>query len=148
MILDAAAIRERLPHAGAMSLLDEVVAHDADRIHCRARSHRDPDNPLRSEPGLHALAALDYGAQAMAVHGSLGAPDSGGAPPRAGYLAAVRDLQIHARRLDTIETALDIHAERVMADARSSIYDLAVEAAGEPLLAARATVILEPGETP
>ncbi|WP_019569687.1 MULTISPECIES: hypothetical protein [unclassified Thioalkalivibrio] len=146
MILDAAAIRERLPHAGAMSLLDEVVAHDADRIHCRARSHRDPDNPLRSEPGLHALAALEYGAQAMAVHGSLGAADA--AAPRAGYLAAVRDLRIHARRLDTIETALDIHAERVMADARSSIYDLAVEAAGEPLLAARATVILEPGETP
>ncbi|PYG04394.1 MULTISPECIES: hypothetical protein [unclassified Thioalkalivibrio] len=146
MILDAAAIRERLPHAGAMSLLDEVVAHDADRIHCRARSHRDPDNPLRGEPGLHALAALEYGAQAMAVHGSLGAADS--APPRAGYLAAVRDLQIHARRLDTVETALDIHAQRVMADARSSIYDLAVEAGGERLLAARATVILESGETP
>lgn len=146
MTLDANAIRERLPHAGAMSLLDEVVAHDADAIHCRARSHRDRDNPLRGTSGLHALAALEYGAQAMAVHGSLGATDA--AAPRAGYLAAVRDLRIHARRLDTIETALDIHAERVMSDARSSIYDLAVEAAGEPLLAARATVILEPGETP
>ncbi|WP_019591147.1 hypothetical protein [Thioalkalivibrio sp. ALE20] len=146
MILDAAAIRERLPHAGAMSLLDEVVAHDADAIHCRARSHRDPDNPLRGTGGLHALAALEYGAQAMAVHGSLGASD--GAPPRAGYLAAVRDLQIHARRLDTLDAPLEIHARQVMADARSSIYDLAVEAAGEPLLAARATVILEPGETP
>ncbi|WP_018936823.1 hypothetical protein [Thioalkalivibrio sp. ALJ24] len=148
MTLDASAIRERLPHAGAMSLLDEVVAHDADAIHCRARSHRDPDNPLRGAHGLHALAALEYGAQAMAVHGSLGAPDSDGAPPRAGYLAAVRDLQIHARRLDTLDAPLEIHARQVMADARSSIYDLAVEAAGEPLLAARATVILEPGETP
>ncbi|MFO8005542.1 hypothetical protein [Thioalkalivibrio sp.] len=141
--LDHEAICRLLPHAGAMCLLDTVEAWSDTTIHCRAESHRDPANPLRGEAGLHALAALEYGAQGMAVHGALLA-DAG--PARAGYLAAVRDLQLQTRRLDNLGAALEIHAERILSDSNSSIYDLRVSADDQPVLSARATVILQPAD--
>ncbi len=141
--LDHEAICRLLPHAGAMCLLDTVEAWSDTTIHCRAESHRDPANPLRGEAGLHALAALEYGAQGMAVHGALLA-DAG--PARAGDLAAVRDLQLQTRRLDNLGAALEIHAERILSDSNSSIYDLRVSADDQPVLSARATVILQPAD--
>ncbi|WP_018876109.1 hypothetical protein [Thioalkalivibrio sp. ALE31] len=141
--LDHEAICRLLPHAGAMCLLDTVEAWSDTTIHCRAESHRDPANPLRGEAGLHALAALEYGAQGMAVHGALLA-DSG--PARAGYLAAVRDLQLQTRRLDSLGAALEIHADCILSDRNSSIYDLRVSADAQPVLSARATVILQPAD--
>ncbi|WP_018873679.1 hypothetical protein [Thioalkalivibrio sp. ALJ16] len=137
------AICQRLPHAGAMCLLDTVEAWSDSRIHCRASSHRDPHNPLRSEDGLPALAALEYGAQGMAVHGALLAASG---PARAGYLAAVRDLQVQPAPLDGLEHPLDIHAERLLSDAGSSIYLLEITAGGRAVLSARATVILQPAD--
>ncbi len=139
--LDHEAICRLLPHAGAMCLLDTVEAWSDTTIHCRAENHRDPANPLRGEAGLHALAALEYGAQGMAVHGALLA-DAG--PARAGYLAAVRDLQLQTRRLDNLGAALEIHADCILSDRNSSIYDLRVSAGAQPVLSARATVILQP----
>ncbi|MGM0672593.1 MAG: hypothetical protein ACQETY_10905 [Pseudomonadota bacterium] len=141
--LDHDAICRLLPHAGAMCLLDSVEAWSDATIHCRAGNHRDPANPLRGEAGLHALAALEYGAQGMAVHGALLA---GAGPARAGYLAAVRDLQLQTRRLDALEATLEIHAERILSDSNSSIYDLRVSADDQPVLSARATVILQPAD--
>lgn len=141
--LDHDAICRLLPHAGAMCLLDTVEHCSDAAIHCRAESHRDPANPLRGEAGLHALAALEYGAQGMAVHGALLA---GAGPARAGYLAAVRDLHLQTRRLDSLDAPLDIHAERILSDRDSSIYDLRVSAGEQPVLSARATVILQPAD--
>ncbi|WP_019623717.1 hypothetical protein [Thioalkalivibrio thiocyanoxidans] len=143
--LNHAAICRLLPHAGAMCLLEAVVAWDDQAIHCRAISHRDPENPLRNATGLPALAALEYGAQAMAVHGALLA-DTG--PPKAGFLAAVRNLHVRRALLDDLDTDLDITARSVMSDRNSSIYDLEVATDGEPVLSARATVILQTEDTP
>ena len=123
-----------------MCLLEGVVAWDADHIHCTALSHRDPDNPLRESHCLPVVAGLEYGAQGMAVHGALMA----GGPARAGYLAALRDVRLTQRPLDRYETPLEIRAERVMADERSSIYNLQLASGGEFILSARATVIQEP----
>jgi predicted hotdog family 3-hydroxylacyl-ACP dehydratase len=65
------AICARLPHAGRMCLLDRLVAWDSESITCHASSHRDADNPLRSGGRLHAVAGVEYAAQAVALHGSL-----------------------------------------------------------------------------
>ena len=101
--LNHAAITARIPHAGAMSLLHEVVAWDAGSIECRARSHRDLANPLRSRNQLATVHGIEYAAQAMALHGALlggeGAPAT-----RPGYIGAVRALKVHAPRLMTSPT--------------------------------------------
>lgn len=142
--LNHEAICRLLPHAGTMCLLEAVLEWDEQAIRCRAVSHRAPDNPLRNATGLPALSALEYGAQAMAVHGALLA---GAGPPRAGFLAAVRSLRVHRATLDHLDTDLDITARSVMSDRNSSIYDLEVAAGDEPVLSARATVILQPEDT-
>ena len=73
-MLDRVAIAARIPHQGSMCLLDAVLAWDSGQIHCRASSHRQPDNPLRAAARLGAACGIEYAAQAMAVHGALLAP--------------------------------------------------------------------------
>jgi len=60
-----------IPHDGVMCLLDGVEHWDDEVIHCWSESHLDQGNPLRGPSGLPAMHALEYGAQAMAVHGGL-----------------------------------------------------------------------------
>jgi predicted hotdog family 3-hydroxylacyl-ACP dehydratase len=54
-----------------MCLLERVTAWDAENIQCEAISHRDLNHPLGNNGKLDATAAIEYAAQAMAVHGAL-----------------------------------------------------------------------------
>lgn len=141
MTLDHDQIARRIPHAGSMCLLHEVVACDAQQIHARATSHRRNDNPLRNRDGLGIAAGIEYAAQAMAVHGSL---RSHGAAPRAGRLASTRGVQCHARWLDRFEDDLDIVARLVSGDDSGMVYDFEVSAGRHLLLSGRASVALSP----
>jgi predicted hotdog family 3-hydroxylacyl-ACP dehydratase len=139
--LDHAGIAARIPHAGAMCLLHEVVAWDAGSIDCRARSHCDPANPLRSREQLAAVHGVEYAAQAMALHGALlggeGAPAS-----RPGYIGAVRALELHALRLDDIAGDLAIHAERLAGDGSHALYAFRLLAGARLLAEGRISVAL------
>lgn len=139
-MLDRVAIAARIPHQGSMCLLDAVLAWDSGQIHCRASSHRQPDNPLRAAARLGAACGIEYAAQAMAVHGALLAP--AGAPPRPGYLASVRSVQLAVDRLDDLAQDLDIVAERLSGDENNILYHFRVEYAGDLLLSGRAAVML------
>ena len=139
-MLDRASIAARIPHQGSMCLLDAVLAWDSGQIHCRASSHRQPDNPLRAAERLGAACGIEYAAQAMAVHGALLAPE--GAPPRPGYLASVRSVQLAVDRLDDLPQDLDIVAERLSGDENNILYHFRVEHAGDLLLSGRAAVML------
>ena len=72
-MLGPSEIRRLIPHDGAMCLLDHVLAWDADTITCRTRSHRAADHPLAHAGRIGALCGIEYGLQAMAVHGALSA---------------------------------------------------------------------------
>ena len=139
-MLDRVAIAARIPHQGSMCLLDAVLAWDSGQIHCRASSHRQPDNPLRAAARLGAACGIEYAAQAMAVHGALLAPE--GAPPRPGYLASVRSVRLAVDRLDDLAQDLDIVAERLSGDEHNILYHFRVEHAGNLLLSGRAAVML------
>ena len=139
-MLDRVAIAARIPHQGSMCLLDAVLAWDSGQIHCRASSHRQPDNPLRAAARLGVACGIEYAAQAMAVHGALLAP--AGAPPRPGYLASVRSVQLAVDRLDDLAQDLDIVAERLSGDENNILYHFRVEHAGNLLLSGRAAVML------
>ncbi|MCP3712540.1 hotdog family protein [Paraburkholderia sp. CNPSo 3274] len=143
--LDHAWIAARIPHSGAMCLLDAVQAWDETRIRCVATSHRDPHNPLRSRGRLAALCGVEYAAQAMAVHGALlGALDSAAAGrPRVGFLASVRNVVAHIERLDTLAAPLAIEAERVSGSGNTILYGFTVRGEGRVLLTGRAAVMLD-----
>lgn len=139
--LDHAGIAARVPHAGRMCLLDRLVHWDAQRVHCTAVGHRAPDHPLRSASGLLAPAGIEYAAQAMALHGALVAPPDG--RPTPGFLASVRGVQARLLRLDEVDGALQVHAERLAGDDRQILYAFLLrDEAGRELLAGRATVVL------
>ena len=124
MQLDRAWIASRIPHRHRMCLLEAVVEWDAARVVCRATSHRDADNPLRAHGRLGAACGIEYAAQAMAVHGALLAAE--GAPPGIGYLASVREVALHAPRLDNIGADLEIEALRLSGDDNNILYRFTV----------------------
>lgn len=141
-MLDHAWIAARIPHAGAMCLLDQVASWSDTMIHCVASSQHHADNPLRAQDRLGMANGIEYAAQAMAVHGALRA--GADAAPRAGFLTSVREVQFHAERLDVAHD-LDIHAECLSGEGNHLMYAFRIEAAGALLISGRASVMLDAG---
>ena len=131
-----------------MCLLDAVLAWGPDAITCQASSHRATDHPLRAHGRLGAACGVEYAAQAMAVHGALVAEsrhgaDAGSSPPRAGYLASVRSVDLHVQRLDTVPGPLTVHAERITGDENTVLYSFSVQDGSRSLVSGRAVVVLD-----
>lgn len=144
MNMDKSAIARHIPHADAMCLLDQVVEWDQGHIRCYSGTHRDRANPLRRDGQLHVLCAVEYAAQAMAVHGALLTGSAGQEhKPKPGYLVSVRDLAWQIDRLDQLPGLLQIDAQRLMGDTQNVVYRFAVSHAGAELATGRATVVLE-----
>jgi len=141
MSLDRTWIESHIPHRYKMCLLDSVETWDAERIVCRASSHRNADNPLRAHGRLGISCGIEYAAQAMAVHGALAV--SGGEQPQIGYLTSVRSVALHATRLDDIATDLEIEAIRRSGNQHSILYDFSVRSNQSELLSGRAAVLLD-----
>lgn len=139
-MIDKYAICNMLPHAGSMCLLDTVQNWNAQQITCSSRSHLFADNPLRNPEGLPMVALMEYGAQAMAVHGCLLAQASG-VSLQEGYLAALRDVKVIPGDLSLIGETLLIHAEKIHADNASMIYQLSIQAGAQQLASGRATAV-------
>ena len=129
-----------VPQQGPMCLLDEVVSYDERTIACRATSHRSTANPLRCNDRLPALAGIEYAAQALAAHCAL--VDSAPAQGTEGVLAGVRAIALHVDRLDQVGEALDVSAERLIADGQRLLYRFVIEAGGRQLLDGRVAVVL------
>lgn len=143
--MSAGNVAALVPHSGAMCLLSEVVHHDHKSILCEATSHSLPDNPLRCEGRLPALAGIEYAAQAVAAHCTLvdGVP---GEQVRRGLLAGARAVTLHAMRLDDIKGPLGVRARRLVADGPRYLYAFTVEAGKQKLVEGRIAVVVKEGE--
>ena len=156
--LDRDGIAALIPHSGAMCLLTRLEAWDAQRIVCVATNHRDAGHPLRTRSGLLAPCAIEYAAQAMALHGAL-IGQANGTPAAPGYLASARGVRLHVLRLDDLPLGepdgaeapaaagrardeLRIEATRQAGDARQILYAFTVSHAGRPIADGRAAVVL------
>jgi len=137
-------IRGLVPHAGRMCLVEEVLEWDDARIVCRSDTHRAPDHPLSEQGKLSAIHAVEYGAQAMAIHAALLARQQGIAPKLGGYIAAIRGLQLHRRYVHDLGAMLTIQATRLGGEGGNFIYAIQVDAGDEPVLEARVTVMAQP----
>jgi predicted hotdog family 3-hydroxylacyl-ACP dehydratase len=138
-----AQIHGLIPHSGGMCLLDGVTQWDDRSIICISNTHRDPANPLRRDGRLSAVHALEYAAQAVAVHGGLRARSTGTtAPP--GYLAALHDAHLHVIRLDDVASPLQIYAGRLFGDSANTVYECHILADGALLAEGRVTIVLRP----
>jgi predicted hotdog family 3-hydroxylacyl-ACP dehydratase len=137
-VIDIASL---IPHGGAMVLLDAVEHWDAGTILCRSSSHLLPANPLRREGMLPALAGIEYGCQAAALHGAL----TGGAGlQRPGLIASLRGVGLQVARLDDPGYGvLKVAARLERAEAGGMLYEFALSAEdGRTLLDGRAAIAL------
>ncbi|MGH8255212.1 MAG: 3-hydroxylacyl-ACP dehydratase [Steroidobacteraceae bacterium] len=130
MRLDQRWIAAHIPHQGRMCLLEEVLSWDEQQLLCRAGSHRAIDHPLRAHGRLGSACAIEYAAQAAAVHGALlqpRAPARADAAAAASMLASARAVELAVRRLDDIRGDLLISAVRLQHDARGALYAFALQ---------------------
>jgi predicted hotdog family 3-hydroxylacyl-ACP dehydratase len=137
---------ELIPHAGHMCLISAVVDWDAERIRCRSDSHRSRDNPLRHQGRLHAAHAIEYGAQAAAIHAGL-VGRARGCLPEPALLAGASQVELHATRLDDLPGLLEILAKRLLVLGDNVIYAFAVGHRGTELAEGR-LVLVRPGVRP
>ena len=129
-----------IPHGNRMCLLDEVLFWNEETIICGTLTHVDPDNPLRTSSGLSSLHAIEYGAQAMAIHGGLIARDMGKALQTA-YLAGLRQVTLSVDWLNDYNMSLTVEAKRLFSIGDSLIYEFYVKADDDLLVQGRITVI-------
>jgi len=141
MAIEKAEIRTLIPHAGLMCLLDRVLRWDNESIVGLSETHRDLANPLRRQGRLSALHAVEYGAQAAAVHGGLRARSAGVTLPPS-YLAALRDVHLYATHLDDVTSPLQVRARRLFGSSSNTIYECDVSADDIPLAEGRITIML------
>lgn len=127
-----------VPHTGSMCLLEKILAFDESGVACSATSHRSPENPLRRDGRLPAIAGIEYGAQAIAVHGGL---LPGPAGP-SGVLAGVRAVQCRVQYLDDEPGPLTIRATRLVVEGTRLLYAFSVEGAKYELVSGRIAVVL------
>ncbi|HEV7913762.1 MAG TPA: hydroxymyristoyl-ACP dehydratase [Albitalea sp.] len=121
-MLNRTQIESRVPHAGAMCLLDSVQQWDATTIVCQALAPTGA-HPLARAQAVPAVAAVEYAAQAAAVHGSLlDATDS----PREGMLAKLTEVELCATTLDAAGGALTVRAEMLSRVANGCLYSFEV----------------------
>jgi predicted hotdog family 3-hydroxylacyl-ACP dehydratase len=142
-LLNAAEIAARVPHHGTMCLLHALHESSETHVLCSTMSHHAADNPLRSASGLLSCNAIEYAAQAMALHGAMTAASD--TPPRGGRLASVRGVKLHVPRLDTLADVLFVYAERVAGDAGQAMYQFTLrDQRHNAFVQGRATVLLNP----
>ena len=141
-MIERSQIATLIPHAGAMCLLDKVVSWDAGAIRCVTTRHRTSDNPLRRADGkIGGICAVEFAAQAMALHGRLAADTSDA--PKPGFLASVRDVRLHTPFLDEVVGEIVIDAALLMGDGRGATYSFTLSTALDKLASGRATVIFD-----
>lgn len=118
-MLNRAQIERRVPHAGSMCLLDSVSAWDASTIACEAAAPT-AQHPLAGAGGVPTIAAVEYAAQATAVHGSLLEQHD---RPRDGMLAKLSDVELAPGHIDG---ALHVQAELLSRVAAGCMYSFSV----------------------
>jgi predicted hotdog family 3-hydroxylacyl-ACP dehydratase len=124
-MLDREAIVRLLPHADGMILLDRVVQWDMDEIICLARSHVSADHPLRSGDALPGVCAIEYGFQALALHGGL---RNGADGPRAkmAVVAALRRTEWSNAPLQLAPSPLRVQARLESELGAGAVYAFSV----------------------
>ncbi len=108
-----------VPHTGKMCLLDQVTHWDSRGLVCHARAPT-ADHPLARDGALSTVAAVEYAAQAAALHGAL---LEGATRPREGLLARLRDVTLAPGLL---RGALTVRADLLSLAASGCLYGFVV----------------------
>jgi predicted hotdog family 3-hydroxylacyl-ACP dehydratase len=144
--LNSADIALRVPHKGPMCLLDSIESW-SENVICANAIIDVKSNPLVIEGKLDSTAAIEYAAQAMAVHGALlgelaAARGQSQRKPLMGFLASVRSIVCHTAWLHDLSHRICINATRTAGIDSPVSYDFSVSAGDVICVTGKATVVL------
>lgn len=128
VILTKPDIEALIPHAGGMCLLEQVFSYTDKEIICRTQSHLEVSNPLKTDGKLSKMHLIEYGAQAIAVHGGLMELSLATVAPKLGYIAMVKAVKWG--EFDPFTEFLEVTATAIMADEMCKLYAFCVTDAG------------------
>jgi len=140
MTIARVGIERRVPHAGTMCLLDSVTSWDAQHIACSAASPSEA-HPLARGGIVPAVAAIEYAAQAAAVHGALLDDQAG---PRDGMLAKLSDVDLHSACIPFDGGPLAVRAELISRGTAACLYTFVVATERQPIASGRLMVAFAP----
>jgi predicted hotdog family 3-hydroxylacyl-ACP dehydratase len=120
-------IERLLPQKGAMCLIDAALECTPEAIVCSADASR-RDHPLREAQGVPAVHAIEYGAQAAALHRLMLGQQSGSVT--GGLMLQLRDVQFSVEWLDRLPQPLQITARCAMSSSEAARYRFEIHAAG------------------
>ena len=127
---------ERMPHKGAMLLIERIEAIDATSIFCIASDHRAPDYPLRIAGRLSPASLVELGAQAAAAHASL----HGIGDAHIGMVLALSRIELS--RIVEIDASerMRIEAKQMQNATDGARYGFRVSLSGNPVVEGEATL--------
>ena len=120
MQLGRASIQRLVPHADAMCLLDTVTDWHAQSIACQA-AQPNASHPLSRDGKVPAIMAVEYAAQAAAVHGALLDQAVG---PRKGMIAKLTAIDLPCAWFPS--TDITVHAQLLSRTAQACLYAFSV----------------------
>jgi predicted hotdog family 3-hydroxylacyl-ACP dehydratase len=148
---DIPAIRELVPHSGAMVLLDRVVSADDDNLCAEVRIHA--ASMLADAHGVGAWVGIEYMAQAIAAHAGWKAWQKN-QDVKVGFLLGSRKYQAGVS-VFALGSVLRVHVHRVLQGENGlGAFDCRIDAvdhaeaidtvAGAPSLATATVTVFQP----
>ena len=130
-----------IPHTGNMCLIESIQEWDDKQIICHSKTHQLKNNPLKIGNSLSIITLIEYGAQTMAIHGSLLAQRNNKIM-HSGYLASLRDVKFTYKNINTLGE-LEITATQKLMTAGNMIYNFKITSADQFLISGQAIVMAE-----
>ncbi len=130
---------ERMPHKGAMRLIDQITAVSKEEIHCLGVPHGDADYPLRLHGILYTANLVELGAQAAAAHASIG--DLKG--NHTGLLIGLQNVTLMTSTVSDCSEALHITARQLHFDGNGALYNFEISSQGQKYIEGRATLKMQ-----
>lgn len=140
-LADNISICNLLPHDADMCLLDEMIEVDENKIICSSLSHLKAQHPLRVNGKLYNMSGIEYASQVIALHGQIERLKTQ-SKPLIGFLASIRNVEMHTRLLDEDEGVLMIEAMQLMRIDGAVTYEFSITSPVRLLMSGRLTTKL------
>ncbi|MEP2717956.1 hypothetical protein [Pseudophaeobacter sp.] len=130
---------ERMPHKGAMRLIERIISVSETEIHCLGVPHDKADYPLRLNGVLYTANLVELGAQAAAAHASTGELKGN----HTGLLIGLQNVNLMTSTVIDCSDTLHITARQLHFDGNGALYDFEVGSQGQKCIEGRATLKMQ-----
>lgn len=138
-ILNIEGALERMPHKGAMRLIESISSVSEQNIHCIAAPHVAATYPLRIDGILFSTSLVELGAQAAAAHASLFGVEGN----HTGLLIGLQNIKVQKSTVTECPQPMDITAQQLHFDTNGSLYSFKVTSGDEVLITGRAALKMQ-----